>query len=113
MGRKKSNTCADLRVQVARLELQPPHLGEIQEAVQQVLQPLAFPLDKLDLSHARRSRGASLCAKVLGQKLHIQPDRGERILDLVGQTARQPGNLRVLIDQPLIDGIRGHGNWRL
>ena len=43
--------------------------------------------------------------KILRQKLHIQTDRGERVLDFVSQPARQSGDLRILIDQLLPDVV--------
>ena len=39
--------------------------------------------------------------KILGQQLHVEHDRRERVLDLVRKSAGQRGDLVVLIDQPL------------
>ena len=49
LGAEEVEHLPDLLVQIARLELQPPDLGEVEKVVQQILQPLALALDKLDL----------------------------------------------------------------
>ena len=54
---------------------------------------------------ARRWAGVCGFGQILGQQLHVEPNRRERILDLVRQPAGQPRDLRVLVEQPL-DGLR-------
>ena len=99
----------DLHVQVARLKVQPVGLGELEEVVQQVLQPLAFPLHQFDLLQRAAVAGRFGVAEILGQQLHVHADRRQRVLDFVGQPARQPRDFRVLIDQPLVQFVdEGH-----
>ena len=96
----------DLLVQVAGLQLQPPDFGEVQEVVQEILQSLALPLDRVHLLQgSAEQRVLRVTAEVLRQKLEVQPDRGKRVLDLVRQASGQPRDLRILIDQLLIDVV--------
>src|SRR6185437_9621516 len=100
---RKLQYATNLFVQIARFESQVPHLGKVEKVVQEILQTLAFALHDFDLAQgppvARRFR----IAEVLCQQLHVQPDRRERILDLVSQAPRELSDLGVLIDQFLID----------
>ena len=82
-------------------------LGELEEIVQQVLQPLALPLDQLDLLQCPAVAGRFGVAEILRQQLHVHADGRQRVLDFVGQPAGQPRDLRVLIDQPLVQFVVG------
>ena len=99
LGREEVEHAVDLLVQVRGLEADGADLGEVQKIVEQVLQPLAFLLHDGDLG-----RGAAVARRlglgeVLGQQLHVQADRRERVLDLVRQPAGQRRDLGVLRDQ--------------
>ena len=91
------------------VEFQPPHPGEIRKSLSR----------SCNRWHSRSTTAISAvpadprgfaAPKVLGQQLDIQSDRRERILDLVRQAAGQLGNLGVLVDELLIDGVRRHKN---
>ena len=82
-------------------------LRETEEVVEQVLQPLAFPLHQVDLFHRPAFAGGVGLAEVLGQQLHVHADRRKWILDLVRQPAGKPHDLGVLIDQPLVEVVVG------
>src|SRR2546427_239950 len=70
----------DLFIQVGRLEPQLPHLGKAEEIVEQVLQPLALALDHFDLGQSAAVTRSLFGPEVLGQQLHVQPDRRKRVL---------------------------------
>ena len=59
LGREELEHVVDLVVQVRRLQMQPPHLGEVEKIVEQRLQPLALAADDLDLASAPAARPAS------------------------------------------------------
>ena len=63
LGAEEVQHLRDLHVQIARFESQPPHLGEIEEFVQQILQPLALALDQVDLPHRPPIAGGFALAK--------------------------------------------------
>ena len=102
--REELEHVVDLVVQIRRLQMQPPHLGEVQKIIEQRLQPLAFaPHDFHPLQRPPTRRRFRL-GQILGQQLHVQPNRRQRILDLVRKTAGQLGDLGVLVHQPLDRG---------
>ena len=101
-GCEEVERLVDLGVQIGRLQVEPPHLGEVEEVVEQVLQPLALALHDVDALGSAPLRGRLRLFEVLGQQLHVEPDRRERILDLVGQRPGEPRDLGVLREQPLV-----------
>ena len=71
-----------------------------------VLQALALPLDDPHLGQrAAQQRVFRVGRKVLGQEVHVEPDRRQGVLDLVGQPPGQLGDLRVLIDELLMSVV--------
>jgi hypothetical protein len=75
------------------------------------LQPLTFALYHFDLGgSAAIAQGLGL-SKILGQQLHIQANRRERILDLVRQPPGQHRDLGVLRDELFVYFL-GRGGMR-
>ena len=90
----------DLRVEAPRLHRQFFLPGKIEEVTQQLLQSVALVPHELDLGLGpaipllgRRLRVAAL--EILGEQFHVEPDRGKRVADLVGQGTHERHELRV------------------
>ena len=93
----------DDRVQVGRLELQVLDASEPEEVLEDAMQPMDLVLEPLDpLEHATVARGLGVL-KVLGKQVEIQRDRGERVADLMGETAGKLRDLGVLGAEPAGD----------
>ena len=85
-------------------------LGEVQEVVQQVLQPLALPLDHLrPCASARRSRGDSASAKSSASSSMFRRIVESGFLISCASPPASRGDLRVLVDQLLVDVARRVG----
>jgi hypothetical protein len=66
---------------------------------------LALALYDFDLSERSTFPRRFGFIEIFRQEFHVQTDRGERILDFVGQSTGQPGDFSILIDQFLPDGV--------
>ena len=105
MGRKKSSTCLTCTFRSLGSSFSRRTLAKLRKSSSRSCSRWHSRCDQLDLLHRPAVARRLALAEVLGQELHVQADGRERVLDLVGQPAGQPGNLGVLIDQPLIDGV--------
>ena len=94
----------DLDVQIGRHQVHVADLGVLEKVVEQILQALALALHRADPLEGPPLRGSLGLFQVFGQQFHIEANRREGILDLMGQGTRQPRDLGVLIHQAL-DGL--------
>ncbi len=71
--------------------------GEAQEVVGHLDEALAFVLQALDAGQGAALALGLRVLEILGQKLQVQPERAEVVLDLVNEAAGQLGQLGVLV----------------
>src|SRR5947207_935645 len=92
---------ADDLVQIVRREIELADPRELQKVFENGFQPPAFALDGDNLLEHAAIAGGLAGRNVLAQKLEVEADRGEGILDFMSQSAGEGGDLGKLGHQPL------------
>src|SRR5262249_10707099 len=92
-------------VQVALHELELTHPGELQEVFENRLQPAALALHGDDLLEHAAIAWRVAPGDIFAQKLEVQTDRRERILDFMRETTGESGDLGKPGGQPRSFGL--------
>src|SRR5882672_9324015 len=93
LGLIEFDEIADDLVQIVRRQIKLANSRELQKVFENRFEPPAFALHGNDLLEHAAVAGGLAGRNVLAQKLEVEADRGQGILDFMSQAAGERGDL--------------------
>ena len=100
LGLIELDEVADNLVQIVRRLIELAHARELQKVFENGFEPPAFALDGNDFLEHAAVAGGLAGRNIFTQKLEVEADRGEGILDFMSQAAGKRSDLGKLGHEP-------------